>query len=746
MDAGVRGFPSPLIWTERMAGLLSRMRGTRTVVPCLQDLDPPVVLNIVGRISVTVNKHCRSISAHFALGIAVAAVLLVLPGASAATLMVGPGNPYSLPCKAIAAAHDGDTILIDAAGTYIGDRCYIRANNLTIQGINGRPHLLPPANGWALDGKGLWNIDGKNTTIDNIEISGVWQPGNGAAIRFEGQNLTLRNCYFHDNNDGLLTNETNIGNILIEYSEFDHNGAGDGQSHNIYINKADSFTMRYSYSHDAKVGHLVKSRAFVNYILYNRLSDEEGNASYELDIPVGGTTYVIGNVIEQGPNSQNSGIITYGEESIYSWGALNPNSSLYVVNNTIVNDKSTGTFVTVSPNVTAPALIQNNIFAGPGTLTNQKSAQLQTNLFGVDPEFVNRAAYDYQLQPSSPAIGQGSQPPSIGSFSLSPASVYAQSACGAERASTGLMDIGAYQYGGVLALSNVDCGGGPILSGIAPTLRLSASTLPSGGSGVLTVGLNEPAPAGGAKVFLAASSTKLITVPSSVVIAAGQTSAAVAIQAGYVPVTSNAIISASYVGQSVTIPISVAAGPPTLAGVSLSDYNSGTFTIQLTGAAPVGGLTVQISIVGSSVLAGPSSVTVPQGALTASFAVLSCQMKTATTGLITASYQGIVKSTSVTYNAYAKPYFTLNGSTIKAGTDRHGNYGISAPAPVGGFTATLISSDPGALSVPATFYLAPGQNYSWFPISAGKVTQPTSVTVTAAYEGCLTTATVVVNP
>ena len=690
------------------------------------------------------HKQSRSISGHLALGLTAAAVLLALPGASAATLMVGPGQPYSAPCKAITAAHDGDTILIDAAGTYIGDRCYIRANNLTIQGINGRPHLLAPANGWALDGKGLWNVDGKNTTIDNIEISGVWQPSNGAAIRFEGQNLTLRKCYFHDNNDGILTNETNIGNILIEYSEFDHNGDGSGQTHNIYINKADSFTMRYCYSHNAKVGHLVKSRAFVNYILYNRLSDEEGTASYELDIPVGGTTYVVGNVIEQGPNSQNPGIITYGEESVYSWGTLNPNSSLYVVNNTIVNDKSNGTFVTVSANVAAPALIQNNIFAGPGTLTNQKSAILQTNLIGVNPEFVNQAAYDYELQPSSPAIGNGSQTTSIGSFSLAPVSVYAQSACGADRASTGLIDIGAYQYGG--APSNVDCGGGPILSGISPTLQLAANTLPSGASGIVTVGLNEAAPAGGAKVFLASSSNALATVPSSVVIPGGQTSVPVTIQAGYVSVTSNAVISASYVGQSATASLTVLAGPPTLAGVSLTDYNSGTFTVQLTGAAPAGGLTVQVSVSNSAALFAPASVTVPQGALTASFAVLTCQMKTDTAGIVSVNYQGITKSASVTYHAYTKPYFTLNGSTIKGGTSHHGNYGISAPAPVGGFTATLVSSDPAVLTVPATFFLPPGQHYSWFDFIAGKVSQPTSVTVTAEYEGCLTTAVVTVTP
>ena len=34
---------------------------------------------------------------------------------------VGPGLKYSTPCKAIAAASDGDTIEIDAKGDYTGD-------------------------------------------------------------------------------------------------------------------------------------------------------------------------------------------------------------------------------------------------------------------------------------------------------------------------------------------------------------------------------------------------------------------------------------------------------------------------------------------------------------------------------------------------------------------------------------------------------------------------------------------------
>jgi hypothetical protein len=45
---------------------------------------------------------------------------------------------------------------------------------------------------------------------------------------------------------------------------FDHNGAGDGQSHNIYIGEINTFVMTNSISEDAVVGHEVKSREQYN--------------------------------------------------------------------------------------------------------------------------------------------------------------------------------------------------------------------------------------------------------------------------------------------------------------------------------------------------------------------------------------------------------------------------------------------------------------------------------------------------
>lgn len=105
--------------------------------------------------------------------------------------------------------------------------------------------------------------------------------------------------------------------VRIEYSEFGHHGYGDGYSHNLYIGHIDSLIFRYNYSHHADVGHELKSRAWVNVIEYNRFSNEsDGTASREIDLPNGGQAYLIGNVIQQGLQSQNSNMVGFGMEEL----------------------------------------------------------------------------------------------------------------------------------------------------------------------------------------------------------------------------------------------------------------------------------------------------------------------------------------------------------------------------------------------------------------------------------------------
>lgn len=321
-------------------------------------------------------------------------------------LVVGPGHPYRTPCQAIAAARAGDTVQIDAAGNggYAGDVCGWSTDGLMIVGFNGRAHV--DAAGRNSGGKGTWVIAGKGTTIDNVELSGAAVPdGNGAAIRQEGAGLTVRRSFLHDNQNGILAGDNAASDIVVEATELARNGAGDGYTHNLYLGHVRSFTMRYSWSHDAKVGHLVKSRALVNDILYNRITGEGGSGSYEIDLPDGGRSRIVGNVIEQGKGSQNPNIIAFGEES-----AANPGSRLAVAGNTIVNDLGRGTAVMVGPAVTARVLVQNNILAGGGTLVNQSGATTAGNCTAADPRFTGRAAFDYHLAAGSPCIDKGVTP------------------------------------------------------------------------------------------------------------------------------------------------------------------------------------------------------------------------------------------------------------------------------------------------------------------------------------------------
>jgi hypothetical protein len=283
-------------------------------------------------------------------------------------LQVGPGQALSAPSAAAEVARDGDVIEI-AAGLYDGHAAIWTQNDLTIRGVGGRAHMR--AGHRLAEGKGIWVMKGRHGTIEHAEFSGARGPHrNGSGIRGEGIGLTLRDCYFHDNEAGVLAGGGPESEIVVERSEFAANGFGDGQSHNVYIVSAKSFTLRASYSHHARVGHNVKSRAATNYIFYNRIMDEvSGSSSYGIDLCDGGLAFVIGNALQKGARAENGTLVAYGAEALGH--AAN---QLYVVNNTMVNDRRRGRWVArVRPSTFvrvwgAPSRVKlvNNLFVGPG--------------------------------------------------------------------------------------------------------------------------------------------------------------------------------------------------------------------------------------------------------------------------------------------------------------------------------------------------------------------------------------------
>jgi hypothetical protein len=210
----------------------------------------------------------------------------------------------------------------------------------------------------------------------------------------------------------------------------------------MYIDGGNLFTLRYSYSHRAHEGHTVKSRAKENRILYNRIMSEDADTGYEIDLPNGGLSFIIGNLIQQGSNpGVNSTIIAYGEEGIPADGRA---KEIYIVNNTIVNDRGSGEFIFLSGGPTARFV--NNIFAGGGSVPGGAGITSTTNLVSNSPGLVNSALFDYHLTAGSPARKAGTNPGTAGSFSLTPTSQYVHPINRQDRPINGTIDIGAYEF------------------------------------------------------------------------------------------------------------------------------------------------------------------------------------------------------------------------------------------------------------------------------------------------------------
>jgi hypothetical protein len=366
--------------------------------------------------------------------------------APASVLRVGSGKTYSTISAAAAAASAGSVIEVDA-GTYNDDVVVWRDDRVVVRGVGGRAHvhathIINDISGDDKNnGKGIFLVQADGMRIENIELSGSVVPDdNGAGIRNEGRDLTVCNGYFHDNQNGFLGEAT--GTLTFEYSTFAHNGTGDGFTHNVYVDGGDKLIFRHNYSHHASIGHTLKTRSKENYILYNRIMDEaDGTSSYTIDVPNGGFTVILGNLLQQGPDTDNSTIVAYGAEGLSSGRTHN----LYVVNNTVVNDRGSGTFFDVASG-SAVFQLTNNLLIGGGTVSTGKSPASQANITTSSPMLVNIASFDYRPTSNTPGINAGVTPGSAGTFSLVPVYQYQHPAQRTTRSAVGTIDVGAYEF------------------------------------------------------------------------------------------------------------------------------------------------------------------------------------------------------------------------------------------------------------------------------------------------------------
>ena len=348
--------------------------------------------------------------------------LLPLAAHAGPVLQVGPRRAVKSLAAAARQARDGMLVEVDA-GDYVADVATWPQQDLTLRAIGGRVRVI--AAGAHAQGKGLFVTTGWRQRIEGFDFIGAEVPDrNGAGIRLEAGSLTLLDCGFRDNENGLLTSNDESVELDIIDCDFGAIALRSGLTHNLYVGAIKRLAVTGSYFHDGLLGHLLKSRAAVNHILYNRITDEiGGRASYELEFPNGGVAVVMGNLIMQSATTENPHMISFGIE-----GARSGRQALYLVHNTLVDQKPLsglkgGIWLRVTPPQT-DVMLANNLLVGPAKLAAEGHWTRRANYNADWDEFVRAARDDFRLRPDASLRGKAQDMGEAEGLRLSPAREY----------------------------------------------------------------------------------------------------------------------------------------------------------------------------------------------------------------------------------------------------------------------------------------------------------------------------------
>ena len=352
-----------------------------------------------------------------------AALLAASTAAPAAVIIVGPDESVTRIADAARLARDGDTVLIKP-GTYRGDVAVWPQKSLEIRGLGTRPVLQ--ADGRDAEGKGIWVFVNGHFKVDNIAFRGARvADGNGAGIRMEQGSLEVRNCRFEDNQNGILTANFDDTELRVINSTFDKAPHDElGLHHLLYVGRIKHFVLEGSHLQRGYRGHLVKSRARLNEVRYNLLSDgPEGAASYELEFPEGGVAVVTGNVIAQSAARGNPVVIGYGAEA-----GNRPVNRLFLSHNTLINKGIRPAWFVRAWTDKLPAgteiVTRNNLTVGFGLFTLLLPGDHRGN-YMLPPGAIDPDKLELAPAPDSWLRGRLSRAETLGGTELAPRAEFA---------------------------------------------------------------------------------------------------------------------------------------------------------------------------------------------------------------------------------------------------------------------------------------------------------------------------------
>jgi uncharacterized protein DUF4082/Big-like domain-containing protein len=221
-------------------------------------------------------------------------------------------------------------------------------------------------------------------------------------------------------------------------------------------------------------------------------------------------------------------------------------------------------------------------------------------------------------------------------------------------------------------------------------VSLSPTSVVGGANSTGTVTLSAAAPTGGVSVALSSSNTAAATVPASVTVPAGSTTATFTVTTLSVASNTTSVITATLGGSAnTTLTVTAAAlSTVTRSPTSVVGGTNSTGTVTLTGAAPAGGAIVTLSSSNTAAAQVPASVTVAAGATSTTFTITTSPVTANASVTISGTY-GVTRTTTLTVTAATLSSITRSPTSVVGGNNSTGTATLNGPAPAGGAVVTL---------------------------------------------------------
>jgi hypothetical protein len=285
------------------------------------------------------------------------------------------------------------------------------------------------------------------------------------------------------------------------------------------------------------------------------------------------------------------------------------------------------------------------------------------------------------------------------------------------------------------------------------SLSPTATTGTDGSAGV--VHLQSPAANDGAVISLSSSNPAVASVPPLITIGSFGVNGGFNVATTQVSTQTTVTISATAAGVTVTTTLTLTptAPPPppnltlTLNPATVEGGSTSTGTASLSAPAPTGGTTVSLTS-GLDKASVPSSVVIAAGQTSASFTITTTPVSSTTVFNLSATANGVTAFAPLTLTSASSGSLTslsLNPTSVRGGSRATATVTLDVPAPSGGASVTVGSSNTSAASVPASVTVPAGATSTSFTVTTPSVNSDTSSQITGTYNGATQSATLTVT-